>query len=500
MTDTTYEEPSYGNWRKPRSAGIGKFSAFESALAVIGLLVVIVLFRLAGPLVGAAALIVLAGLFFTMTLTDKHGKSRISKMNAKRSFRNAARKRLNILRSGPAGLTPSGSYQLPGLLARSELYEFEDSFERPFAMLHMPTKDHASIVISVEPTGLALDDRENIDQYVANWGGWLSGLSKAGDVVAASVTVETAPDYGVRLAHEIDLNMHPDASPAAREMMEETKATFPQRTASTRAWVSITFRTWRPGVARVRNPQDVGTDLAARMGKFTEHLEVCGAGDARPVGAQELCEIVRTAYDPAVGEHIASAHIQGVTPKLSWDEIGPTAHNAGWEWYRHDSGLSKSWTMSAAPRGTVYSNVLENLLAPSPEVDRKRVTMVYRPVSTARAMDVAEKDVNKASSRATSTKKPSFQAAAEFASAVQSAKEVAKDAGLVNFGLIVTATILNEDNALAASYEIEDLAGGAQILLRPAYGAQDSTFAAGLPLGVVLPDYIAIPQAIREAL
>jgi len=500
MSDQIYVEPTYGNWRKPRSAGIGKFSMLETLLLIGGLLLIVVLFRFTGPLVGAGALVVLALTFFSLTIKDKHGKSKVSRMVEKRAFRKGVKGRLNLLRSGPAGLTPNGSYELPGLLARSVLHEFEDSFERPFALLHMPTKDHASIVISVEPTGLALDDRDNIDGYVANWGGWLSNLSKSGDVVAATVTVETAPDYGVRLRHEIDMNMHESASAAAREMMEEIKATFPQQTAVTRAWVAVTFSTYRQGADRVRPIEDVGTDLASRMGKFTEHLEVCGAGDARPVSAQELCEIVRTAYDPAIGEHIDAAHIQGVTPPLSWDQIGPVAHNAGWEWYRHDSGLSKSWTMSAAPRGTVFANVLENLLAPSPDIDRKRVTLLYRPVSVARAMDVAEKDVNKASSRATSTKKPSFQAAAEFASAVQSAKEVAKDAALINFGMIITATILNSDNALAASYEIEDLGGGAQILLRPAYGSQDSTFAAGLPLGIVVPSYIAIPQAIREAL
>lgn len=500
MSDRVYVEPNYGGWRKPRSAGIGKFSMLETLMIIAGLLLIVFLFKFAGPLVGAVSLVGFAGLFFFLTVADKHGKSRLSKMKAKSDHRKAVRSRRNLYRSGPAGLSPGGTYQLPGLAARSTLYEFEDSFERPFAMLHMPTKDHASIVISVEPTGLALDDRENIDTYVANWGGWLAGLAKAGDVVAASVTVETAPDYGVRLRHEIDLNLHPDASERVREMMREIRDTFPQRTATTRAWVAVTFRTWRQGAERVRSPQDMGIDLAARMGKFTEHLEVCGAGDARPVSAQELCEIVRTAYDPRIAEHIDAAHIKSETPELSWGDAGPVAHNAGWEWYRHDSGLSKSWTMSQAPRGTVYSNVLENLLAPSPDVDRKRVTLLYRPVSVARAMDVAEADVNKASARATSTKTPSFRASAEFSNAIQSAREVAKDAALLNFGMIVTATILNPENALAASYEIEDLGSGAQILLRPAYGAQDSTFVAGLPLGIVLPDYVAIPQAIREAL
>lgn len=497
---TTYEEPTYGNWRKPRTAGIGRFGALETGLLILGLLVIIFAFRLLGPLVGGVSLVVLGLAFLTLTMKDKHGRSRVERWIAKATHNRAASKRHNLYRSGPVGMIPGGKARLPGLLAQSELHEFEDSFERPFALLHMPSTNHATIVIEVEPTGLALDDRENIDAYVANWGSWLGGLSKSSDIVAASVTVETAPDYGARLRNEIDANRHSEASPASVLMMEEIKADFPQESETTRAWIAITFTTWRPGAGRGRKVQDVGLDLGTRIGKFTEHLEVCGAGDAHPVTAQTLCEIVRSAYDPAVSEHIEAAHANGVTPALSWDDVGPIAYNSGWEWLRHDSGLSKSWVMTVAPRGVVYSNVLEDLLRPSGDVDRKRVSWLYRPVSAARAMDVAEADVNAAANRANSTRTTSFRAESEFQSTVQTAKEVAKDAAMINFGAVITATVLNDEDALAASYEIEDLAAVAQLTARPAYGSQDVAFAAGLPLGLVLPDYVAIPAAVREAM
>ncbi|WP_336853917.1 SCO6880 family protein [Sinomonas albida] len=496
---TTYTEPTYGNWRRPRTAGIGRLGGLETWAMIAGLLVLVFVFRLAGPLPGFAlfAAEVIALVLFTQR--DAHGQSRISRLVARLAHRRAVRGRRNLYRSGPVGLVPGGTARLPGLLAKSALHQFQDSFDRGFALLFMPDTNHATVVIECEPTGLALEDPQTIDAYVANWGGWLADLGKQPDVVACSVTVETAPDFGVRLRQSVDRHRHPDASAAVVEMMEEVKATFPQAAPVTRAYLAVTVTAWRQGAPRPRKVEDLGLDLGARLGKLTEHLEQCGAGDAHPVTAQGLCEIVRSAYDPVVAQHIAAAHAEEITPALSWDDVGPLAHDAGWEWYRHDSGLSKSWVMSVAPRGEVFSNVLEAVLAPSGDVDRKRVTMLYRPVPAARAMDVAEKDVTAAKNRAASTATVSFRAVDDYAKTIQTAKEVAKDAGMLNFGVVITATIRNPEDALAVSYGIEDLAAESQLTVRPAYGAQDTAFAAGLPLGLVLPDYVMVPAKIREA-
>jgi len=44
------------------------------------------------------------------------------------------------------------------------------------------------------------------------------------------------------------------------------------------------------------------------------------------------------------------------------------------------------------------------------------------------------------------------------------------------------------------------MASASRITLRPAYGCQASAFAATLPLGLVLPSHLRVPQAIREML
>ncbi|HBD9578893.1 TPA: hypothetical protein KLE27_004622, partial [Shigella sonnei] len=76
----------------------------------------------------------------------------------------------------------------------------------------------------------------------------------------------------------------------------------------------------------------------------------------------------------------------------------------------------------------------------------------------------------------------------------------ADGAGLLNFGLVVTATVRTRGELDEAEAIIENLGTSARIRLEEAYGAQDSTFAAGLPLGIVIPDHLALPSTVRNAL
>jgi hypothetical protein len=44
------------------------------------------------------------------------------------------------------------------------------------------------------------------------------------------------------------------------------------------------------------------------------------------------------------------------------------------------------------PRGSVISSALSRLLAPNGDIDRKRVSLLYRPMDSARAAAVVERD------------------------------------------------------------------------------------------------------------
>ena len=295
------------------------------------------------------------------------------------------------------------------------------------------------------------------------------------------MTVESAPDTGIRLRREVGNNMM-DGTPAiARAMLTEVVQTYPEGSALVSARVALTFKgTDRNG--KRRKEEDMGRELASRLPALTQSLNATGAGAARPVTAQELCETIRIAYDPASAVLIDEARSQGMAPEL------------------HDSAWSVTWQMTQAPRGEVFSSVLSQLVAPHADIDRKRVTLLYRPLDAATSARMVEADKRNASFRATTSNRPTARTMAEARAADRTAQEEARGAGLVNFGMVVTGTVMTAEQIPDMVAAIDNLGATARILLRPAYGSQDSAFVAALPLGVVLQSHLAVPAGLREAL
>ena len=223
------------------------------------------------------------------------------------------------------------------------------------------------------------------------------------------------------------------------------------------------------------------------------------AGAARPVGAQELCEIVRTAYDPNAAIWYDQARSQGEVFDERWVDVGPTAAEAHWDGYRHDSAYSVTYAMTQAPRGLVQSNVLTRLLAPHPDIARKRVTLLYKPIDVARAAGMVDADLSAARFNATSGRRTGMaRDSLSLQQAAATASEEARGAGLVQFGMLVTATVTDLDMAPRARAAIANLGPTARIRLRPVYGSQDSAFAAALPLGLVLSKHLSVPTAMKD--
>lgn len=472
---------------------VGTVVVFAGLIVLIGLMT----FRLIIP-----ALIwvgVVGVLLLLLMAKDAHGRSGVQRIVARAGWRRTRRTGQHLYRSGPLGRTMGGTFQLPGLLAATRLHEFADSYNRPFALVETPSVAHYSVTIACDPDGASLVDSEQIDSWVAHWGHWLSTLAQEVGVVAASVTVETAPDTGARLRREVDARLDPDAPELAKQMLSQVMVDYPTGSAQVRAWVSLTFN-GRTFNGKKRAIGDVARDIATRLPALTQTLSETGAGAARPVDAASLCEIVRVAYDPAAAPLLDEVHAAGRTPDLTWDQIGPSAAEASWDLYRHDGAYSRSWMMSTAPRGEVFSSVLARLLAPHGDVDRKRVTIIYRPLAAARAARMVEQDKRTADFRVNSATRPSARSITAARSAASTASEEAKGAGLVDFGLLITATVTDPERIADARAAIDNLSATARILTRPVYGSQDSAFAACLPLGMVLQSHLRVPAELRNAL
>lgn len=491
---------TYGNWRKPRSAGLGGLGKLATGVMFAGIMASIVTSMFSG--LGPALLVAAAfgAVLLAVSVKDKHDKSTLGRAVTRVNWLRTKNKGANVYRSGPIGRAKWGTFQLPGLAAASQLSEFEDSAGRPFALIHIPATRHYTVVITTEPDGAALVDQETINNQVAEYGIWLANLADEPGVEAASVTVETAPDTGTRLRSEVSGSLDPDAPAFATAMLEEVMHTYPVGSATIRAYIAVTFNGSSRVTGRRREAEEVGTDLASRLPGLTAGLAAAGAGAARPMSAQELCETIRTAYDPAAAVLIDEARAAGEVPQLAWSDVGPAAAEARWDSYRHDGAVSTSWTMTSPPRGVVQSGILGRLLAPHRDVARKRVTLLYRPIDPARAAALVETDLNAAQFNTTASTKPSARSTLSTRAAMATAAEEAAGAGLLNFGLVVTATTTDPAHEAEARAAIDSLSASARLRMRPAYGSQDTAFAAALPLGIVLPRHVKMPVEVRESL
>ncbi|MDX6293929.1 MAG: hypothetical protein QOH50_3004 [Kribbellaceae bacterium] len=499
MANVTNAPRTYGNWRKPMTTGLGRLGLLGT-LALLALCIVLVLVQqIAGLLPAMVVAMLGGGLLLGLILKDKHDLSLAQRIGPRLGYRRASRTRGRLYRSGPIGRGGWGTYQLPGLLAPTKLIETKDSYDRPFAIVAWPRFGHYAIVISCEPDGAGQVDQDQVDNWVAGWSGWLTNLGHEDGVIGASVTVETAPDTGYRLGAEVRHNIAPDAPEVARQMLAEVVDTYPQGAAQVKAWVTLTFSAQTRSGHRA-GPEDMALELATRLPNLTHGLASTGAGHARPATAQELCELVRIAYDPASASVIDEAKAMGQRTELRWSDVGPAAHQAFWDKYRHDAAWSVTWAMTVAPRGEVYENVLQPLLAPHKAVARKRVTILYKVLDPGVAARVVESDVRSSAFRVNSTDRPSARLQNDRRSAEKTAQEEARGAGLVDFGVLVTATVTDPDALPDAVAAVDRLGSQSRMMLRPVYGSQDSAFATALPLGIVPESHLLIPDAVRGAL
>ncbi|WP_406290221.1 SCO6880 family protein [Embleya sp. NBC_00896] len=495
---TTPDVRTYGNWRKPTSPGIRGLGLAGTLVMFVGLLLVMLMMFVS--LFAALGLGVLVALSLVpLLMRDKHGRNGVQWFTARVAWSRGKTKGQHLYRSGPLGRVAAGTCKLPGLAAASRLYEAEDAYGRPFAVLTVPATNHHTVVLTCNADGASLVDSNQVDTWVAYWGQWLAQLGHEPSLVSASVTVEAAPDTGERLRQEVFANISPDAPKLARHVLNEVVHGYPQGSAQLSTRIALTYS----GVARAtgarRTAEEMAIELGTRLPGLSAGLQMTGAGPASPMTALELTEAVRVAYDPSVAGFIEQARSEGGT-ELTWDDAGPMASQETWDHYRHDGAYSITWAMSEAPRGEVFSSVLHRMVQPHPDIIRKRVTLLYRPHDPATSARLVERDRKDAMFRAKQAKVSNARDTVAVRAAEQTAQEEATGAGLVRFALLVTATVASADELKLAASAVDNLSAGSRILLRRAYGAQSAAFTAALPLGIVLPHHLKVPQVVREAM
>ena len=433
---------TYGDWMRPIAGGIRNIGK-PLTFAGLGVLVATLMLSMVNVVAAGATAVVGLGAIAVLAVRDREHRNVLDRTVEKRSWLAESRKGRALYRSGMLAPVESGQCRLPGILSRVSLVEANDGFGDRLALVRHGHTGEYSLLLACQPQGAALADDD----------------------------VEDAPELAARaMAQIMDL--------------------YATGGASSNVILTLTFRYVDARDGRFLEPGDAARRIGQLVPGLVRRIADAGGGTARALDIDEIGRMVRVSYDPATQDTLEQTEGQ---PWIEWEDAGPVACEAGWDHYRHDSGVSRTWEMCDPPKSNVTSSTLARLLGPLADCDRKRVTVVFHILPPDKTAFMAEQNRQRAANQVSQEKRASISAMSQINKANRQAIEIDRGAAIVFFGLLVTATVRAGDDERMrleqATHAVEGAAGSAKIDLRPCYGAQDTAFAASLPLGLNLRDY-----------
>lgn len=504
---TVEQVPTYSTGHRPKGFGVGPFGPLGTGLLILLGLSTMLLVPSAGVTVALPYGII--GLFILSSLVYKNrwNQSFLDRLGERVGFRQALKKGETEYR--PGNLTYFGGHRLPGVLADSHLHEWKDKTGTAFTILEYPKSKLFVVNIEADPDGTLMIDPEDLTTQVDRYGEWMADLAyETTDLIQSAVCLETGQDSGAGLHLEMDSNASADASWLSKKWARDVKTQYPQGTSVVRAYITLTFKAPSPQLDMEGNKikgqkplEAIGRLVADRMPHLLEELPETGAGEVTPMSADDLIKTVRCAYNLEDQKIYDECDARGQLPPVTlWDNAGPTAASAKWGHYRHSGGASITWETSGFVSREVVAKVLMPVLEPTEGVT-KRMTFLYKNIDPAESGTIAERDHQAAEGRITAAKKPTARQhrTAHEANLVRSHE--ANGAALMNFAIMVTASVADEANLANAKATVDHQGATARLLLRLMHGSQDSAFAQALgPLGLVTEKHLNIPTALTNGL
>ncbi len=494
MSTSTQQARTYGSWRQPRSAGIAGLT-FGTTMLGIGLIVVLLVMGMFFGFAVAGVTAVVAAVVFAPLVMSVDGRTGYERVLLAWQWWRAHRRGEHLYFSGAFSRIPGGRCRLPGVLAPTEMFEGIDADNRPFAMIHMPSKHCYTVVLEAMPQGGENFDQDTLDQAVANWGSMLAAAGMTGDIAALTATVETLPQTGIELFEKVSQRVRADAPQLARDVMYELATGLPQGGVRLAARIAITFIAQT--AERRKDPAEQAVEIARRLPEFTSAAARAGV-PARPMTAHEVMGFVRRSYEPGALADVEHVLLDSDDSGLKWADCGPHTQIEEKGHLVHDGAVSVTWEMKAAPAGAVFERVLQRLVEPNPEVPVKRVTIIYRPHSAAEATATVDADYRDAMATVTgATGLVKAQAELDLQATAQSRVAQARGHGLVRFAMLVTVTQpFAEADVPRVDALVRDLAHQCRLVLRRAHCWQAPAFAASLGIGVIPPDHSSVPALL----
>ena len=509
--ETAGRQRTYGGWQREKVAFLFGFSAAQTILMCAAVLGAVTPFAVSS--VRAAVLLWPAALVLaTAALARVAGRTGDEWAAGLVSYLLIRSRGQHRFAGGPFALARDSSrsieeeepqLDLPGVLA-------------PLRILSVPAGTHDLAIVEnrhertwtavarVRFPGIGLSDSARRDQRVAGWGALLASLcTEGGPLIRVQALQRLVPESGAALRSWHAAHLVSGAPDLAVRVAGDLLATATLTTTRREAFLAFTMDARR---ARTQVRAAGGGDRGAAA-VLVRHLrglhQALGSADLTVedwLGARDLAEVIRTAYDPhsqpllaarrAVAAQGAArgAAADSLPPGVSPDLAAPVYAEARPGTYLHDGAVSASYWVHSWP-GEAYSTALGPLLGDGSH--RRSFAVVYEPLGprSAEKAVMRERTARHVAVRMrqrTGQVVPEHERAAMERALGQDAERAAGH-GLVRFTGYATVTAAPEtiEDACAA---LEADAAAARIELRRIWFAQDSGFALGaLPLGLGLP-------------
>ncbi|WP_366782108.1 SCO6880 family protein [Williamsia sp.] len=487
------QRPTYGGWISMKSTFAFGFTKLAAAVAATAVIAMFVVMFAVGAIQGLIVLVV-SSVFVAPLAISINGRTIYEEVVSMRQWSRQKSRGQNILRAGPLSNQPGGRCRLPGVSAATEMWWSKDTMGNEFGMIRMRATSQYTVLLRCTPQGDRNIEQDTIDEWVGSWGYFLAALGQSSDIDGCVVVVESLPDTGAAVRTEVEsLCSNGNAPELAKRVIREHVPQVDHGGQRISARMALTFRARTP--ERRRDPMKMALEIGTRLPALYHHMARCGVA-CEPMLDQEIAGVTRIAYDPEAQEDV-EASMAARDKSMVWEDAGPIAVDETKKTYHHDSGVSRSWVMRVPPAGTISERVLKPLLAPRGDIRRKRVAIIYRPHTAADASRIIDRDYKSALAKASQSRGPVAPAAKIGVAATAKAREEeAQGHGLSRFAIIVTVTGLDEDELDLMVPTATDLMAQTRMKMRVAFRTQAATFAAGLGVGVLLPDHITAPKAL----
>lgn len=400
-------------------------------------------------------------------------------MGAARIRRGEDRYRTGLFSNLPADQLTA----LPGMLADMVEIDGTDGRGTPYTLLHHRSAGTLVAVFACSPDGTALQEQEKIDHNVAWYGAWIASLSMDPAIAGATVVPDSALRSSAPLVEQIVSGIDPNAPEIGRMATIEGAQALPRLYAESTSWACIAWDV----ESLASSLEEAQAEVAAKLPYHADALRQAGGGAVAPATSQMLAAAVRIAYSPARSTEISTDSLHGRPFPLRVTQAGPDYFDDGYERVAlHDGVASMTALVLVPPRIEITENTLDGLFGPADKFLRKRVAVMYRPVSPAKTMGLVE-DMSKASAVGATTKaRVSAQDRRKVQQAADLEEQVVRGASMTRFAIAVTVTFEQDARAYReATTKLKTLLEQSSLAYRFCDWDAGPAFHTTLPLGVL---------------